>query len=189
MKTETQKMPVQIPRPLLVLLAYSVFNQIINYIMNNNAVRIASLIFCGMLFSLSSSDAAAKNYKSLISKIESCSAESENTVRLECFDKLSASLQKEKSNEENLPDNLGGGKFDDNREESEGSSGVVKSCKKSYDGKWFFIFESGQVWKQVDKVKRRYKDCKFNVTITRDGFGYKMRVEDDPRIIRIKRHK
>jgi len=157
--------------------------------MNNNAARIASLIFCGALFSLGSSDAAAKNYKSLTSKIKSCSAESEDTARLECFDKLSASLQKDKSKKENLPDNLGGGKFDANKEDSEGSPGVVKSCKKSHDGKWFFIFESGQVWKQVDKVKRRYKDCKFNVTITRDGFGYKMQVEGDPRTIRIKRHK
>jgi len=102
---------------------------------------------------------------------------------------LQKSAPKNAEQARELPKNLGGGKFDVREKTQVQSVGAVKSCQKSQDGRWFYIFEDGQVWKQVDRVKRRYKDCKFNVTITKDGFGYKMQIADQSSTIRIRRHR
>jgi hypothetical protein len=131
----------------------------------------------------------------LAEKVKKCSSTAEDLARLECFDTIALGVVKKysmtKTGQQGLPENLGGVEFDDNPVEKEVSRGFVTSCKKSLDRKWFFNFENGQVWKQVNADNRRYnyKGCNFPVTVRKDGFGYVMQIEDQDREIRIKRHK
>ena len=47
-------------------------------------------------------------------------------------------------------------------------------CEKDSRKKFFFYLEGGQVWKQVSDKKLYFRDCNFDVTISKDFFGYKM---------------
>lgn len=91
--------------------------------------------------------------------------------------------------EESLPDDLGGKQFQTpvGSEKEVLARGKVVSCKKAYDDKWFFVFESGQVWKQVDSRRRNYRSCDFQTTIKKDGIGFKMLVDGEKRGFRVKR--
>lgn len=139
--------------------------------------------------------AEARNSKNkpLEVQLQSCSLEAKDSERLACFDDLAKTNADETDSVSNEPDSLpmdlGGGKFDKNKKELLANKGQLASCKKSHDGRWIFYFESGQVWKQVaiDNVKRRYKGCKYKVAIKKDGFGYKMHIDELSRKIRIKR--
>lgn len=65
----------------------------------------------------------------------------------------------------------------------------VVGCKKDDFRRYYFYFENGQVWKQKSERRLTYKECDFNITITRDFFGYKMLPEGETRRIRIARVK
>jgi hypothetical protein len=65
----------------------------------------------------------------------------------------------------------------------------VTSCQKNSSGKTFFFFENGQVWKQTDYSRFRYRDCNFDVALTRDAFGYKMKIADKKASYRVSRVK
>jgi len=89
-----------------------------------------------------------------------------------------------------MPDSLGGGIYADKAGvKPETNRGHVTSCKKSSDRKWFYIFENGQVWKQVDSRKRRHKECDFWATIVKDSFGFKMIIDGQEGKIRIDRRR
>jgi hypothetical protein len=89
-----------------------------------------------------------------------------------------------------LPDDLGGGEFSSGKKAEEvGYRGHVTSCKKSADRRWFYIFENGQVWKQVDRRKRRHKKCDFHVTLIEDTFGYTMTIDGQDSKIRVDRRR
>ena len=94
------------------------------------------------------------------------------------------------STAERLPDDLGGLDFAKQAGAADlAKRGHVESCRKASDSKWFYIFESGQVWKQVDNRRVRHRDCDFYVTITRDGLGYKMQIDGKESKIRVNRRK
>ena len=65
----------------------------------------------------------------------------------------------------------------------------VTRCQQDGSKAWYFKFENGQVWKQVDRTTRRFKECDFPVVVSKDGFGYKMQVEGKGAKIRISRRK
>ncbi len=65
--------------------------------------------------------------------------------------------------------------------------GRITSCQKNSLGDYFFFFDNGQVWKQKSDTRLRYKECDFDVTISRDFFGYKMQIEGEGKKIRIGR--
>lgn len=139
----------------------------------------------------------------LENQIRECSSIKDESKRLKCFDLLSQSLPVTKAAEikpieevtkttevkkvpivknqesieqpksEKIPTDLGGSAFTKNGK-PKGYEGNVVSCKASQDKKWFYFFENGQVWKQVDNRKIRHKKCKFPATIRKDGFGYMM---------------
>lgn len=138
---------------------------------------------------------AQASKKPLESQIHSCSIKVEDLDRLACFDILakavSAEMELNKKAAASLPKELGGIKFDKNRKEPTANNGQLVNCKKSHDGRWLFYFESGQVWKQIsaDNVSRRYKGCSYKVAIKKDGFGYKMHIDELLRKIRVKRLK
>ncbi len=133
--------------------------------------------------------------ESLAARISVCSSNNKDADRLACFDSLASSLTNpsvEETGEPNaLPENLGGGRFDKRDDAKQVNRGRVTSCKKSHDGRWFFIFDNGQIWKQanLDRPARRYKACEFDVVISKDTFGYKMFIEKLSRKVRVKRLK
>ncbi len=65
----------------------------------------------------------------------------------------------------------------------------VTLCQQDRGKVWYFKFENGQVWKQVDRTRLNFQGCDFAVTILKDGFGYKMQIEGSERQIRISRRK
>jgi hypothetical protein len=68
-------------------------------------------------------------------------------------------------------------------------SATVTRCGENADGRYVFYFSNGQVWKQSKDDRVYFRDCNFDVTITKDFFGYKMQQEGENRRIRIKRLK
>lgn len=64
---------------------------------------------------------------------------------------------------------------------------IVTACRQDARDKYYFYFDNGQVWKQKDDDRLRYKDCNFSVIILKDFFGYKMQVEGEEKRIRISR--
>ena len=63
----------------------------------------------------------------------------------------------------------------------------VTSCRKDSHRRYYFYLENGQVWRQNDDDRLRFKECDFNATIVRDGFGYKLQVEGQKQRTRVKR--
>ncbi len=66
---------------------------------------------------------------------------------------------------------------------------TVSKCEKDYRNKYRFYFDNGQIWKQTSDTRLSFRECNFDVTITKDFFGYKMKVDGDKRKIRISRVK
>lgn len=147
-------------------------------------------ITVALLFSYSSLSA-----NTLQNQLVECSAIKNSKKRLQCFDQLSSkfsaasddqNLQAQSSKEsEKLPDSLGGADFSKGNE-PKSYIGKVTSCKASNDRRWFYFFENGQVWKQVDRRRIRHKTCEFEATIKKDGLGYVM-YYGEGRKVRIKR--
>jgi len=67
--------------------------------------------------------------------------------------------------------------------------GTVVRCTQDVRKKYLFYFDNGQIWKQKDNTKIRWKECAFDVTITRDFFGYRMTPVGETRRVRIARVK
>ena len=67
--------------------------------------------------------------------------------------------------------------------------GRVTQCKKNSSGRVFFFLENGQIWKQTDYARMRYRVCDFEITLTRDAFGYKMKIIDKKASYRVSRVK
>jgi len=89
-----------------------------------------------------------------------------------------------------LPDDLGGASFveqESSQSTEEQYRGRLISCKKSKSDEWWFYFENGQVWKQVDSRRLRHRECNFMVTITKDGFGYRLQRDGEDTRVRVTR--
>lgn len=67
--------------------------------------------------------------------------------------------------------------------------GTVVRCVEDATSKYLFYFDNGQIWKQKDNTKIRWKECAFDVTITKDFFGYRMVPVGETRKVRIGRVK
>ena len=65
----------------------------------------------------------------------------------------------------------------------------ISRCEKDLRKKYLFYFDNGQIWKQKSDKKLYFKDCNFDVTITKDFFGYKMKADGEKGRIRISRVK
>ncbi len=90
-----------------------------------------------------------------------------------------------------MNDHMGGYKFEE--KPSDHPDNAVYSrvilCQRDSNKTWYFKFENGQVWKQVDGATLNFQGCDFPVTILKDSFGYKMQIEGSKRKIRISRRK
>ena len=137
-----------------------------------------------------------------VEELKACAKMTDRDARFACFDKLGERVLREESADKNptreevaqpeavtaeasnvqpLPDDLG-------KSSGINYSGLITSCKKGYYGNWYFIFDNGQVWKEVNKRNLRFKECNFNATITRDAFGYKMQIDGVDKTIRVRRN-
>ena len=63
----------------------------------------------------------------------------------------------------------------------------VTRCEKDARKKVYFVFDNGEVWRQGSDKRLRFRDCEFEVTITKDFFGHKMQIDGEKRPIRIVR--
>ena len=68
-------------------------------------------------------------------------------------------------------------------------SARVTGCENTQSGQVYFFLENGQIWKQKDYKKLRYRNCDFDVTLTRDLFGYKLKIVDTKSSFRVARVK
>jgi len=126
-----------------------------------------------------------------IADIRACAAVTDADARLACFDELAERVQHEElavdpapavaaeePEEASLPEYLGGADFEEQSDDFvTHHQGTVTGCQQGRDGRWYFIFSNGQVWRQSNVERRRFKECNFLATISRDGFGYKMAIE------------
>ena len=138
-----------------------------------------------------------------VEEIKVCAKMTDKDARFACFDNLGERVLREESadkkstqekmaqpeaetatatNAQPLPDDLGIAK-------NIQYVGLITSCKKGYYGDWYFIFDNGQVWKDVNNRDHRFKECNFNATITKDAFGHKMRIDGVEKTIRVKRNR
>lgn len=75
----------------------------------------------------------------------------------------------------------------DDEQRKEVITGTVVECRQDARNDTYFYFDNGQVWKQKTDSRIKFGDCNFDVTITRDFFGYKMQLVGEGRRIRISR--
>ncbi len=170
--------------------------------------------FAAVTVAISLSQVSYADDSDLAAKINQCAAVADNASRLSCYDAISGVLpanasetepteeaitaetaasgvvQQAPATPEQLPESIGGGAFSEAAGKQQKSyRGHVTACKKSADRRWFYIFENGQVWKQVDRRRRRHKDCDFYVSMTEDTFGYVMQIEGEDTSIRVDRRR
>lgn len=67
--------------------------------------------------------------------------------------------------------------------------GRMVSCHEELNGQFVFFFDNGQVWRQKDDVRLRWNGCSFDVTITKDFFGYQVLPDGETQKVRISRVK
>ncbi len=65
--------------------------------------------------------------------------------------------------------------------------GHVRSCKENARGRYFFFFDNGQVWKQVDNTPIRWRECNFEVRLRKDFFGYSLQPVGEKKKVRVSR--
>lgn len=127
-------------------------------------------------------------------ELQSCAALEDASQRLVCYDKLSgrqALLPPESQLPAMpVPGTLGAeslSRSDDDEDEAPAVVARVLMCKKNLRKKYVFHLEGGQIWKQISDRRLYWKECDFNVTISKDFFGYKMQLEGEKTKFRVSR--
>jgi hypothetical protein len=128
----------------------------------------------------------------LSDRVRECSTIGEDAARLACYDGLVTA--EASAVPPPAPASLGAETLRHKdravaAEEEIEVAATVTQCGESADGRYVFYFSNGQVWKQSKDDRVSFRDCNFDVTITKDFFGYKMQQEGESRRIRIKRLK
>lgn len=133
--------------------------------------------------------------------LRSCRALVDTEARVACYDELAdryspvSEVPRAQSPEAGTPsyvelnDDVGSETLDrqDNEQNKEVITGTVVECRQDALNDTYFYFDNGQVWKQKTDSRMKFDDCNFDVTITRDFFGYKMQLVGETRRIRISR--
>lgn len=134
--------------------------------------------------------------------LQTCRAIEDATQRLECYDQLAdvsaqtvpatsvapeAAPAPVAAAETPVPVQEGMPETDWKKKEAEEFHTRVTKCERDPYKKYVFWFEGGQIWKQVSSRRLSYRDCDFNVVVTKDFFGYEMQVDGENSKIRILR--
>ena len=159
-------------------------------------------LLCGRGHAASESEA--------LEQLKNCARTADRAVRIACYESLGQRVLREEPiktadvskvepeavetvspepEPQRLPDKLGIEKREEKQAAQKKSHrGHVRSCGQRSDDKWYFVFDSGQVWKQSSDGNYRFNECDFDVTITKDFFGYKMKI-DGGKSIRVRRER
>jgi hypothetical protein len=100
-----------------------------------------------------------------------------------------ASPQPDESAPEILSDKVGRETLGPKKGEEVLVRGRIVRCREDLTSKYVFYFENGQVWRQKDNSRIRWDECDFEVTISKDFFGYKMVRDGEKKKVRIAREK
>lgn len=169
----------------------------------SGSFRLTVFAYHTLLASMLSLSAPPLSYADAVNpdELRACSAIDDASARLACYDEAigppapaantSAAPRAEKPARKTLDDLgaetlPGAGRTED---EELAVRATVTGCKKDVRNKYMFFFENGQVWRQSSDKRVYFKDCNFEVTISRDFFGYKMLRDGDKGRIRIARVK
>ena len=131
----------------------------------------------------------------ILEELWRCAAVDDATPRLACYDRLGGHQKSAPVTvSEELavpPDELGAESLSRNDDKKAEPTAVVarvtKCAKGASNKKYVFYLEGGQVWKQVSDKRLYFKECDFNVTISKDFFGYKMQREGEKPKFRVSR--
>jgi hypothetical protein len=162
------------------------------------------LLIGATLFLLSGRGFAASEMDAL-EELRNCARTEDSAARVACYEELGKRVLGEESiktaevavvesvssqpEPQRLPDDLGiANKEDKNAAEDESYRGHVRSCGQLSDDRWYFVFDNEQLWKQSSAGRYRFSECDFDVTITKDFFGYKMKI-DGGKTLRVKRER
>ena len=154
-------------------------------------VRSAALVAAGLL--LASTGSAGP-----LDEMQACAVIDDDTDRLRCYDAIdlpsapttpapapttAADVTVESIGAEQLP----AARREQEQPEVNVQARVSRCERDASRKKYVFYFEGGQVWKQVSDKRLFFRDCDFNVTVTKDVFGYKMQIDGEKSKIRISR--
>jgi len=139
-----------------------------------------------------------------VEQLKTCAKTADRDARIACYEALgrqvlqaganpatgAATATAEAAATPTMRDDLGGGQFSDKAEPADDvNRGLLTSCKMGPTNRWYFYFDNGQVWKQVNNGRVHFDDCKRVATISKDWFGYTLEIEGRKGKIRIARVK
>jgi len=181
--------------------------------MNTTSKNLESQTWLAALAVLATIIAVPAQSQDLGEALARCAAIAEDDARLTCFDALGALLVGEQDAEQvvapavvaaapavvaaapagpaPLTDAVGKERIEQPKaDEREKYSARVVSCQESVQsGQYYFRFENGQVWKQSNYRRLGFRDCEFDIEISKDSFGYQMYIPSKDRSFRIARVK
>lgn len=67
------------------------------------------------------------------------------------------------------------------------SARVTRCEVNRQSGQTYFYLENGQVWKQANYRRLNLRDCRFDVTLAKDTFGYELFIAEENRTVRVSR--
>ena len=174
--------------------------------MNTTSKNLESRTWLAGLAVLATIIAVPAQSQDLGEALARCATIAEDDARLTCFDALGALLVGEQDAEQvvapavvaaapagpaPLTDAVGKERIEQPKaDEREKYSARVVSCQESVQsGQYYFRFENGQVWKQSNYRRLGFRDCEFDIEISKDSFGYQMYIPSKDRSFRIARVK
>jgi hypothetical protein len=146
----------------------------------------------GALFAFSAQLSIAD--ENITDQVMHCAAVDDASLRLACYDKIGGrpdpapivgsmpAAPAVGTVSEPLPQKM------EQKKEVEGPVlASVKRCTKDARKKYHFYLDDGQIWKQVSDKRLSFKECDFDVVISKDFFGYKMQVDGEKSRFRVTR--
>lgn len=169
-----------------------------------NTIDLTRLLFAGIL-ALAFAGWAMAEMADPLDELKRCARTENRDERIACYEALGQHVLEQEVSaapaapepapapaaQAGMPDDLG--KASEAKAEKKKKkeapllgAGRVNRCRLSRDDLWHFYFDNGQVWRQSGDARYRFEDCDFDVTITKDFFGYKMKI-DGGQTIRVRR--
>lgn len=133
--------------------------------------------------------------------LKGCASIAENDARLTCFDAVAALMVDGQGAEDvvasaaaspvPLTDEVGKERIEPiDADEREKYSAHVVACQESaQSGQYYFTLDNGQVWKQSNYRRLGFRDCEFDIEISKGSLGYNMYIPSKDRNVRVARVK
>ncbi len=86
-----------------------------------------------------------------------------------------------------LDDSVGRNQVAGNEQEQTYGGTLVRCEERGPSDKTYFYLEGGQVWRQNGGRRLRLGDCSSEIEISQDWFGFKLRIINNNRTIRVSR--